>query len=72
MAFTTVITHEGERWDQLSFRAYGTPWEMRRLIDANPDVGIYDRLPGGGVLTVPVIDGQTITSNEGGLPPWKQ
>jgi len=69
--YTTIVTNDGERWDQLSSRAYGTPFEMRKIIDANPDVGIYDRLPGGWTLTIPVIDGQPAASNSKLAPPWK-
>ena len=72
MAFTTVTTYDGERWDQVAFRAYGDPMQMDVIINANPGVSIDDRLPGGIALVIPIIDNSTITTDTSGLPPWKQ
>ena len=72
MANTTVTTYDGERWDQLAFRAYGDASLMNLIVDANPTVSVDDRLSGGMVLQVPIIANQTVTATTSGMPPWKQ
>jgi len=72
MANTTVITYDRERWDQLAFRAYGDATLMNLIVDANPTVSVDDRLPGGMVLVVPIIDSTVVNETTAGLPPWKQ
>jgi phage tail protein X len=72
MANTTVTTYDGERWDQLAFRAYGDATLMNLIIDANPTVSIDDRLTGGMVLVVPIVGNTTVKESTQGLPPWKQ
>ena len=66
------ITQEGERWDTVSFKMYGTANEVQRIIDANPNVVINDRLKGGLVLEIPVVDANNLTTNKEDLPPWKR
>lgn len=69
---TTYTTIDGERWDTVAFKAYGDPNQMSEIIAANPDVPIYDRLPGGIVLQMPVLQQPTNLTNSSLLPPWKQ
>lgn len=64
------ITSEGERWDQLSWKYYGTPFEYERIIAANPTVPITPILPGGITLLIPVIENDASMTGEE-LPPWK-
>lgn len=66
------ITVEGERWDTISFKAYGTPNEVDRIIQANPNVPITTRLNGGVILELPVIEEFSITPDKALLPPWKR
>ncbi|MBS1776035.1 MAG: tail protein X [Bacteroidetes bacterium] len=66
------ITSEGERWDTVSFKVYGTPFEIDRLIQANPNVPVTSRLKGGTVLEVPVMEEYTVTPDKELLPPWKR
>ncbi len=72
MVFTTVTVYDGERWDQVANRAYGDATLMRMIIDANPTVGITDKLEGGTILVVPVINGQPATTNSSDVAPWKR
>lgn len=72
MSFTTIVTKDGERWDQVAFRAYGVGGDMRLIMDANPDVGLWERLPAGIVLTVPVVDGPPVVVDSEKVPPWKR
>lgn len=70
--FTEHITTEGERWDNIAFRAYGDASALVRIIDANPSVAIHDVLPGGIRLRIPVISRATVTTETAKLPPWKR
>jgi len=72
MAFTTTVTYDGERWDQVANRAYGDPTQMDRIIFANPLVSADDRLAGGIILVIPIIDNTVVSASTEGLPPWKQ
>ncbi|WP_296663510.1 tail protein X [Paraburkholderia sp.] len=65
--FLSHVTRDGERWDQLSYHYYGTPFEYERIVGANPDVPITPALPGGLLLAIPVIATDELT---GDLPPW--
>lgn len=67
-------TVEGERWDQVSMRAYGTPYRAEDLIRANPGVAITPMLPGGLRLLAPVVEEVEVGGVLGGdsLPPWKR
>lgn len=64
----TYITTQGDAWDGISFKLFGTERHVPDLILANiahKDTVIFG---GGVVLNVPVIpDEQSAT-----LPPWKR
>lgn len=70
-----VIQHttiEGERWDQIAQKYYGEAFMMNDIITANPAVPLYDILPAGVVLNIPVIDIVDVKITATQLPPWKQ
>lgn len=67
-----VVTFEGERWCDVAHRAYGKATMMNEIIKANPDVPLYDRLPGGINLNIPIVDKVQVKTNAEALPPWKQ
>lgn len=68
--FVQYITIEGQGWDSVAQACYGDPMRMLDIAAANKDVPLYDLLPGGIRLQVPVIETeQADTSN---LPPWKR
>lgn len=69
--FTYTEAFDGERWDQVAQRAYGSA-ELAHLIwRANPEVGIVDRLDGGTVIKVPVLEAKPVETAEA-VPPWKR
>ncbi len=72
MANTTYITKEQDRWDSISVICYGSPNYMGLLIEANPDLPMYDILPASLVLTVPILEQVVTLTNTETLPPWKQ
>lgn len=72
MATIQYITQEGERWDMVSFKMYGTVNEVPRIVEANPQIPIKERLTGGIVLEIPVLEENNIEINKELLPPWKR
>jgi len=69
---TEYITKPGDRWDLISFKAYGTIERMGDIIRANPDIPRSDVLPEGLVLQIPIIPVATVETDLSLLPPWKQ
>lgn len=65
-------TSEGDRWDTIAFRHYGNAMDIDRLIQANPNVPISDRLPAGLVIEVPVLYDVGLSIPPSLLPPWKR
>ncbi len=65
-------TVEGERWDTVSWKAYGVYSKVPEIIEANPAVPITDRLPAGIILNIPVIETSDAKIPKEKLPPWKQ
>lgn len=70
--FTEYITHDGDRLDLICFRAYGDPFDWRRIIDANPALPIQDVFPSGIRLVIPILSEPTTQTPTAKLPPWKK
>jgi phage tail protein X len=65
------ITKEGERFDQVAYKAYGKSTLVTTIIQANPKVPIVPKLPAGVVLYIPVLDEVSVKTDKELLPPWK-
>ena len=65
-------TTEGERWDNIAEKIYGSASMMNRILEANPTVPRYDVLPGGIVLDIPIIATVDVKIDAEKLPPWKR
>ncbi|MDG9783714.1 tail protein X [Metapseudomonas otitidis] len=66
----TYIPHtttEGERWDQLAYRYYGSAYRYDPIVRANPHVPLTLALPAGLELRIPLLD---VTAAKQDLPPW--
>jgi phage tail protein X len=68
--YVPYVTQEGDRWDLVSYRHYGTPYDYERIIAANPTAPIRPALPAGIRLAIPVIDRTRTLAAP--LPPWKR
>lgn len=68
--FTSYTTVGGERWDTVAFKAYGDALLFPTIAAANPDVPLYDVLPQGVRLLIPVLN--QAESDVNNLPPWKR
>lgn len=69
-----IIQHttiDGERWDTIAQKYYGNAAMMNDIISANPSVPLYDILPAGIVLDIPVIESNDVKTDASNLPPWK-
>lgn len=65
--YLTHITTEGERWDQIAARYYGSAHMYEPIIAANPRVPISATLRGGLRLAIPVIERADLYED---APPW--
>ncbi len=70
MAYTRYTTVQGDRWDTVSFKAYGDATLYSGIVEANPTVPKDAVIPSGIVLNIPIIDKPTVDISV--LPPWKQ
>lgn len=66
------ITIEGERWDSIALKMYGSASMMNKVMEANPDVPRDDRLPAGVILDIPIINEAEVLTDAEKLPPWKR
>lgn len=65
--YTTI---EGERWDNISYKAYGDPGLAKVIIEANPNIAITDVLAGGILLIIPLLEDDSTAIDPSLLPPW--
>jgi phage tail protein X len=70
--FTEYITSEGDRWDTIATKAYGDPYKVGLIIEANPNLPIDSMFEGGVSVAVPIIDVVTEEVDPNDLPPWKR
>lgn len=67
--FLNHITIEGERWDQLAQKYYGSAYAYPALVDANPRFSHLHTLMSGLMLRIPILDRPAKPVN---LPPWRR
>ncbi|GEN83632.1 membrane protein [Sporosarcina luteola] len=65
----TYATVQGDTWDILSKKVYGSEFHTDMLMKANPDVVDVIMFSSGVLLLVPEID--TVEQFDS-LPPWKR
>lgn len=70
--YIQYITKDGDRWDTISQKVYGTPWKGDDIIEANPNVKIEPVLTAGIVLEILVIPEAAVQTPMEMLPPWKK
>lgn len=71
MPNTEYITQQGDRWDTISYKAYGDATNFGPIQDANPNIPITDVFEGGVRLIIPIKEDE-ISTNLDLLPPWKR
>ncbi|MCM3632930.1 tail protein X [Paenibacillus camelliae] len=65
MTYTTI---QGDMWDSIAHKVYGSESNMVQLMQANPQHTTTTVFSAGVVLTVPSIPEPVDSS----LPPWKR
>lgn len=71
MSSINYTTKQGERWDLLSHRFYGSIKSMNILTDANPSVPLDPIIEMGTTLIIPIIDNTSESVIVKNIPPWK-
>ncbi|MDK4535724.1 tail protein X [Kingella kingae] len=66
LIYTTL---DGDRWDTIAHKHYGTAFEIDRLIAANPHLPFAEQFESGLTVFIPVIQ-QKIQRNQEKMPPW--
>ncbi len=66
---TTYKTSQGDTWDLISWKSYGSEYYIDVLMQANSSLMDYVIFPSGIAVTVPDVETRTSTSD---LPPWKR
>lgn len=72
MSSINYTSKQGDRWDLLTYKMYGSVTGMKTIMDANPYVALSPVIPAGSVIIIPIAedtDNAVITEN---LPPWKK
>lgn len=64
----TIKTVQGDMWDLISYRVYGTEAGVAALLEANPEMAAQFVLPGGVTVIVPDYEAPKTTI----LPPWRR
>lgn len=70
--FVEYIVKQGDRWDTISFKAYGDPTLFNGIIEANTATIISPILETGARLIIPILDVAEIQIDSELLPPWKR
>ena len=65
----TYVTVQGDMWDSISFKLFGSGKHIAALIQANPTHKSVFIFSAGVTLAVPDVDISTVSSN---TPPWKR
>lgn len=68
MANKTYTTVQGDMWDSIAYKLYGTEQALNVLLDANQRYSAYVVFPAGITLIVPDYS-VPVTSD---LPPWRR
>ena len=63
---------QGERWDHVAQKMYGSMVGVDLLIQANLEVPLDGILPDDTILFIPIIENNDTTINPENLPPWKR
>lgn len=65
---TSYTTIQGDMWDSIAKKLYGTELGMNALLEANPNHRHIVVFPAGVVLTVPEYEKPKTKR----LPPWRR
>jgi hypothetical protein len=83
MKTAEYITMPGDRWDLVSYKAYGTVGQilledgttvnaMSHILRNNPDLKADSVITEGLLLQIPIIPSAAVKTDDSLLPPWKR
>ena len=72
MADIVIITQGQERWDSISYKAYGSDFDIKKIQDANKTIPLQAIIPSGTKVIIPLVDSTAEAIDVNNLPPWKQ
>lgn len=64
--FILYTTVDGDMYDLISYKMYGSEYHVDQIIDANPLYFNVIRFTTGFVLNIPILSVETVIPN----PPW--
>lgn len=64
----SYTTTQGDTFDMLAYRAYGSEFKSHFIIQANPQYASTIVFNSGIVLKIPIISSESAST----LPPWKR
>jgi phage tail protein X len=70
MSNITYITEQGDKWDSIAYKVYGSAKYMPQLMAANTGYLEYYIFPAGIELQLPEITTEQAALSS--LPPWRQ
>lgn len=71
--FAEYITVQGDFWTTIAQKAYGDPFLVGRIVEANPTIDLALTLEGGLRIAIPIPDGEEEEPIDTDLlPPWKR
>jgi phage tail protein X len=63
------VTVQGDMWDSISYKLYGSSKHVPALIRANLTHKAIFIFPAGVELTIPNVDSSSVSAS---VPPWKR
>lgn len=63
-----ITTNQGDTWDIVSWREYGTEKKIAELIEANPEHRMTVIFPADVTLSIPEVE----TARDAPAPPWRR
>jgi len=68
MEYLEYITNDGDRWDLIAYKMYGSAYDYKRILEANSEYRNFIVLPAGLKLKIPIIKEEEIRQEI--KPPW--
>ena len=71
MKYIFHTSSNNERWDEIAFKYYGSSYEIKKIIEANPHIPITGELDEGLTVKIPIDEDEEDTVSSL-LPMWKR
>lgn len=68
MEYIEYTTKDGDRWDLIAYEMYGSAYDYKRILEANPQYKDITIFKAGITLKIPVIEEKDTIQEV--KPPW--